>query len=122
MTLRMSGVEEAIQQQHRKRFNQWKAHGNVLCYISKVDSLSRHYVERIGGRLGGDLSNAFFASYSNDAQLIYKATAHVDGESKLGNGPARHIYSYLPTALEVEIVEVEFDEGDSDDYWESGRE
>jgi hypothetical protein len=46
------------------------------------------------------LSNAFFATISPEAQLIYKATAHVDGESKLGNGISRLIFSYLPREVE----------------------
>jgi hypothetical protein len=32
------GVKEAVQQ-YRKRFNQWKARGNVLCCTSKMDML-----------------------------------------------------------------------------------
>jgi Ran GTPase-activating protein (RanGAP) involved in mRNA processing and transport len=70
-----------------------------------MDSLFRQYVERLGGVLHSDLSNAFFATILPEAQLIYKATAHVDGESELGNGISRHIFSYLPTALEVETLE-----------------
>jgi hypothetical protein len=71
----------------------------VLCCLSKVDSDYCRDVEANGGTLRSTLSNAFFANFEPDAQLIYKATAFVDGEGKLGNGISRLIFSYLPNAL-----------------------
>jgi hypothetical protein len=49
-----------------------------------VDSDYRRDVEANGGTLRSALSNAFFANFSPEGQLIYKATAFVDGEGKLG--------------------------------------
>jgi hypothetical protein len=91
----LTNVEQSITE-HFKRFNQWRARGNILCCMSMVDSDYRREVEANGGTRGSALSNAFLSNYSLDAQLIYKAIAHVDGESELGNGISRHIFSYLP--------------------------
>jgi hypothetical protein len=52
----------------------------------------------------------FLSGYPEDAQLIYKATAHVDGEGKLGNGISRHIFSYLPIVLQDEEEDEDEDE------------
>jgi hypothetical protein len=82
-----------------------------LCCISRVDSAYRLEVERDGGTLRSAASNTFLARYSPEAQIIYKATAHVDGEGKLTNGISRHIFSYLPTAL------VKFCDGDEDERY-----
>jgi hypothetical protein len=68
--------------------------------ISKVDSDYRLECEVVenNGLLGSDSSNAFLSDFSAEGQLIYKATAFVDGEGMLGNGISRHIFSYLPIA------------------------
>jgi hypothetical protein len=56
-------------------------------------------VEKNGGRLGGDLSISFHSSISKQAQLFYKATAHVDGTDNSANGICRLILSFLSTKL-----------------------
>jgi hypothetical protein len=60
------------------------------------DKEYRRVVEHNGGTLRSDLSNSFLSDYSKDAQLIYKATAHVDGTDELANGICRLIISFLP--------------------------
>jgi hypothetical protein len=97
-------------------------------------------VEKNGGHLHSALSNSFLSSISKEAQLIYKAAAHVDGTDNLANGICRLIISFLPmnrrylgTQLtneeidasieddtsEDELSEEEDDDDDidSDDYW-----
>jgi hypothetical protein len=87
------GLKEAIQK-HRKIIKHWKKHCNVLMTISRVDSDYRLEVEEDGGTLYSTVSNAFFANFEPEGQLIYKALAFVDGEGKLGNGIARLIFAY----------------------------
>jgi hypothetical protein len=60
------------------------------------DEEYRRVVEEKGGTLRSDLSNSFLSDYSKDAQLIYKAAAHVDGTDNLANGICRLIISFLP--------------------------
>jgi hypothetical protein len=91
----MTGIEQAIVK-HFTSFESWKARGNVLMTLIRFDEEYRRVVEKKGGRLGGDLSNAFFFGFSNEAQLIYKAAAHVDGTDNLANGISRLIHSFLP--------------------------
>jgi hypothetical protein len=74
----------------------WKARGNVLMTLIRFDEEYRRVVEEEGGRLHSALSNSFLSDYSKDAQLIYKATAHVDGTDNLANGICRLIISFLP--------------------------
>jgi hypothetical protein len=96
----LTGIREAIQQ-HFKQYNQWKARGNVLMIISRVNSDYRRDVEGNAGVLLSAASNAnFLSDFSPEGQLIYKAVAFVvDGEGKpLGNAICRLIFSYLPAA------------------------
>jgi hypothetical protein len=91
----MTNVEQAIVK-HFVCFESWKMRGNVLMTLIAFDEEYRRVVEEKGGRLGGDLSNKFLSNYSFEAQLIYKATAHVDGTDNLANGICRLILSFLP--------------------------
>jgi hypothetical protein len=91
----MIGVDETIAE-HFKSFNSWKVRGNVLMTLIAFDEEYRRVVEKKGGRLHSDLSNSFLSGISKDAQLIYKATAHVDGTDNLANGICRLILSFLP--------------------------
>jgi hypothetical protein len=63
-----------------------------------VDSDYRLEVVENNGLLGSDSSNAFLADFTAEGRLIYKATAFVGGEGKLGNGITRDIFSYLQKA------------------------
>jgi hypothetical protein len=90
-----TGVEHA-KVEHFKSLESWKVRGNVLMALVRFDEEYRRVVEKNGGRLGGDLSNSFLSGISKDAQLIYKATAHVDGTGNLANGICRIIISFLP--------------------------
>jgi hypothetical protein len=111
---RLTGVSTQDIQQHRKQYKQWKARDNVLCCISRMDSAYRVLVERDGSIRNSVASNAFLALYPEDAQLIYQAAAHVDGEGKLGNGISRHIFSYLPNTLEGQALD-DVNEEEEDD-------
>jgi hypothetical protein len=91
----MTNVEQAIEE-HFVRFNSWKTRGNVLMTLIRFDEEYRRVVEKKGGTLRSALSNSFLADYSEEAQLIYKATAHVDGTDNLANGICRLIISFLP--------------------------
>jgi hypothetical protein len=91
----MTGIPEAINK-HFKRFESWKARGNVLMTLTRVDDDFRRVVEENGELLGSAASDDFLANYSKDAQLIYKAIAHVDGTDKLANGISRIIFDILP--------------------------
>jgi hypothetical protein len=95
----MKGKGQAIKK-HRKGFESWKARGNVLMTLIRFDEEYRRVVEENGGTLRGELSNSFLADYAEDAQLIYKATAHVDGTDNLANGICRLIMSFLPMVRE----------------------
>jgi hypothetical protein len=117
----MTGVDQAIEQ-HFVSFESWKARGNVLMTLIAFDEEYRRVVEKNGGRLHSALSNSFLADYSKEAQLIYKAAAHVDGTDNLANGICRLIISFLPmdrkyigTMLSNDEVDA-LEEGDSDDY------
>jgi hypothetical protein len=68
----------------------------VLMTLIAFDEEYRRVVEKNGGTLRGALSNSFLSGISKDAQLIYKATAHVDGTDNLANGICRLILSFLP--------------------------
>jgi hypothetical protein len=91
----ITGIDQAIAV-HFTSFNSWKARGNVLMTLIAFDEEYRRVVEKNGGLLRSALSNSFLADYSSDAQLIYKATAHVDGTDNLANGICRLIISFLP--------------------------
>jgi hypothetical protein len=91
----MTNVDQAIEK-HSTSFHSWKARGNVLMTLITFDEEYRRVVEKNGGTLRSALSNSFLADYSKDAQLIYKATAHVDGTDNLANGISRLIHSFLP--------------------------
>jgi hypothetical protein len=91
----MTGVDQAIEE-HSTSFESWKARGNVLMTLITFDEEYRRVVEENGGLLRSALSNSFLSDYSKDAQLIYKATAHVDGTDNLANGICRLIVSFLP--------------------------
>jgi hypothetical protein len=91
----MPGRQQAIDK-HFVGFNSWKARGNVLMTLITFDEEYRRVVEKNGGRLYSALSNSFLSDYSKEAQLIYKATAHVDGTDNLANGICRLIISFLP--------------------------
>jgi hypothetical protein len=95
----MTGIDQAIAE-HFVRFESWKARGNVLMTLIAFDREYRRVVEQNGGTLRSDLSNSFLSDYSEDAQLIYKAAAHVDGTDELANGICRLIISFLPTNRE----------------------
>jgi hypothetical protein len=88
-------VDQTIAE-HFTSFESWKARGNVLMTLISFDEEYRRVVEQNGGRLRSALSNSFLSDYSKDAQLIYKATAHVDGTDNLANGISRLIHSFLP--------------------------
>jgi hypothetical protein len=81
---------------HSTSFESWKARGNVLMTLISFDEEYRRVVEKNGGTLRSALSNSFLSGISEDAQLIYKATAHVDGTDNLANGICRLILSFLP--------------------------
>jgi hypothetical protein len=91
----MPGIAQAIEA-HFTSFESWKARGNVLMTLITFDEEYRRVVEKNGERLHSALSNSFLADYSKDAQLIYKATAHVDGTDNLANCICRLIISFLP--------------------------
>jgi hypothetical protein len=91
----MVGVDQAIEQ-HFISFESWKVRGNVLMTLISFDEEYRRVVEKNGGRLHSALSNSFLSDYSSEAQLIYKAAAHVDGTDNLANGICRLIISFLP--------------------------
>jgi hypothetical protein len=91
----MTRIEESIAE-HFIAYYSWKVRGNVLMTLIRFDKEYRRAVEEKGESLGSDLSNIFLAGYSKEAQLIYKATAHVDGTDELANGICRLIISYLP--------------------------
>jgi hypothetical protein len=91
----MISVEQSIRK-HFVNFESWKARGNVLMTLITFDEEYRRVVEENGGTLHSALSNSFLSDYSKDAQLIYKAAAHVDGTDKLANGISRLIISFLP--------------------------
>jgi hypothetical protein len=91
----MPGRQQAIEA-HFTSFNSWKARGNVLMTLIRFDEEYRRVVEKNGGTLRSALSNSFLSDYSNDAQLIYKATTHVDGTDNLANGICRLVISFLP--------------------------
>ena len=91
----MTGVQQAIEQ-HFERFESWKARGIVLMILIRFDERYRRVVEANGSRLHSAESNAFLADYSFEAQLIYKATGHVDGTDRMANGICRMIISFLP--------------------------
>jgi hypothetical protein len=61
-----------------------------------MNLLNRRVVEKNGGTLRSALSDSFLSGISKDAQLIYKAAAHVDGTDNLANGICRLIVSFLP--------------------------
>jgi hypothetical protein len=82
--------------EHFRRLQSWKARGNILMILARFDNEYRRIVEQNGGRLGSDLSNSFLSSISKEAQIIYKAAAHVDGTDNLANGICRLIISFLP--------------------------
>jgi hypothetical protein len=88
-------IDQTIEK-HSTSFESWKARGNVLMTLIKFDKEYRRVVEKNGGTLRSALSNSFLSDYSNDAQLIYKAGAHVDGTDNLANGICRLIISFLP--------------------------
>jgi hypothetical protein len=91
----VTNAEQAIEE-HFQSFNSWKARGNVLMTLIAFDEEYRRVVEEKAGTLRSALSNSFLSDYSKDAQLIYKATAHVDGTDNLANGICRLIVSFLP--------------------------
>jgi hypothetical protein len=91
----MTGVKPSIDE-HNERFESWKARGNVLMTLIRFDKEYRREVEDKGHRLHSAVSNAFLANYSFEAQLIYKAAAHIDGTDGLANGICRLICSFLP--------------------------
>jgi hypothetical protein len=118
----MPGWEEAVEE-HEVSFESWKARGNVLMTLIAFDEEYRRVVEQNGGRLNSALSNSFLSGISKDAQLIYKATAHVDGTDNLANGICRLIISFLPmdrrylgTMLSDEEIEALIDEGFFDGF------
>jgi hypothetical protein len=88
-------VDQTIAE-HFLSFESWKARGNVLMTLIAFDEEYRRVVEKNGGRLHSALSNSFLSGISKDAQLIYKAAAHVDGTDNLANGICRLIISFLP--------------------------
>jgi hypothetical protein len=91
----LTGVDQAIRM-HFIRLDSLKMRGDVLMTLITFDEEYRRVVEKKGGRLGDDLSNSFLSGISKDAQLIYKAAAHVDGTDNLANGICRIIISFLP--------------------------
>jgi hypothetical protein len=91
----MTGIEQAITK-HFTSFESWKTRGNVLMTLIAFDEEYRRVVEKNGGTLHSALSDSFLSDYSKEAQLIYKATAHVDGTDNLANGICRLIISFLP--------------------------
>jgi hypothetical protein len=91
----MTNVDQSIAE-HFVGLESWKARGNVLMTLITFDEEYRRVVEKNGGRLHGDLSNSFLSGISKQAQLIYKATAHVNGTDNLANGICRLILSFLP--------------------------
>jgi hypothetical protein len=112
----MPGRQQAIVK-HFQRYESWKTRGNVLMTLITFDEEYRRVVEENGGRLHSELSNAFLADYSKDAQLIYKATAHVDGTDNLANGICRIILSFLPMKKKyygTQLSNEEVDDIDSD--------
>jgi hypothetical protein len=91
----MTKIEQSIEE-HFVSFESWKVRGNVLLTLITFDEEYRREIEENGGRLHSDLSNSFLSGISSEAQLIYKATAHVDGTDNLANGICRLILSFLP--------------------------
>jgi hypothetical protein len=91
----LTNIEQTIEE-HFVGFESWKTRGSVLMTLIEFDEEYRRVVEKNGGRLHSALSNSFLSDYSKDAQLIYKATAHVDGTDNLANGISRLILSFLP--------------------------
>jgi hypothetical protein len=127
----LTNVEQAIEE-HFTSFESWKARGIVLMTLIRFDEEYRRVVEKNGGTLRSALSNSFLSDYSKDAQLIYKATAHVDGTDNLANGICRLIISFLPMNRKYlgsmlsneEIDDIEWAReqefgSDSDDYDEN---
>jgi hypothetical protein len=120
-------VEQTVEE-HSTSFKSWKARGNVLMTLIRFDEEYRCVVEQNGGTLRSDLSNSFLSDYSKDAQLIYKATAHVDGTDNLANGICRLVVSFLPMKIkyygtmlsndEVDTLREE-DNADSDEFPEA---
>jgi hypothetical protein len=96
----MIGIDQAIEK-HFVAFESWKTRGNVLMTLITFDEEYRRVVEKNGGTLRSALSNSFLSDYSKEAQLIYKATAHVDGTDNLANGICRLIISFLPKKRKV---------------------
>jgi hypothetical protein len=122
------GAEQSIHE-HFVRFYSWKVRGNVLMTLITFDEEYRRVVEKNGGRLHSDLSNTFLSGISKDAQLIYKATAHVDGTDNLANGICRLVISFLPKhevyyghMLSNEEVEASCEYEDYGSISESGEE
>jgi hypothetical protein len=91
----MTALELSIEE-HFERYESWKARGIMLMTLIRFDDEYRRVVEENGYRLHSDASNAFFADYSFEAQLMYKATGHVDGTNRMANGICRLIMSFLP--------------------------
>jgi hypothetical protein len=109
----MQGRQQTIIDEHFVAFESWKARGNVLMTLIRYDQEYRRVVEKNGGTLRSALSNAFLSGYSHDAQLIYKATAHVDGTDELANGICRLILSFLPMNRKYYGTQLSNDEVDA---------
>jgi hypothetical protein len=91
----MINVKQAIEV-HSTSFESWKARGNVLMTLIRFDDEYRRAVEEKGYTRNSAVSDFFLSGISKEAQLIYKAAAHVDGTDNLANGIFRLINSFLP--------------------------
>jgi hypothetical protein len=108
----MKGKMKSIKK-HFIDLESWKIRGNVLMTLIEFDEEYRRVVEKNGGRLHSALSNSFLSDYSREAQLIYKAAAHVDGTDNLANGICRLIISFLPMKRKYYGTQLSNDEVDA---------